>query len=177
LPPLPVVAIHEEVKSKIYLTLFLVVIALIIAAFVSIKYYPFVFAKEVKGLVVRVERVTQPSVIMGNPNAAQVFSFAVAIKDEKGEIHTASTEDRQWAVVQAGQCAVAKFYPYPFWELDKAGTYHGARLMRLSDCPPGLANSMPQNNVQEAAPPVEAVPPPPVPVETAAPPVPAPAGQ
>lgn len=60
----------------------------------------------------------------------------MAIKDEtSGEIFTASSEDRQWAAVQGeGLCAEAKFFPYPPWQLDKAGTYHGARLLKLWNC-------------------------------------------
>jgi hypothetical protein len=73
----------------------------------------------------------------------QIFSFGVAIRDSKGEIHTASSEDRQWAVAQAGQCVEAKYFPYAPWELSNAGTYHGARLIRLFDCPPGTPADTP----------------------------------
>jgi hypothetical protein len=63
-----------------------------------------------------------------------MFSFAIAIRDQKGTIHTASAEDRQWAVVEKGQCVEAKFFPYPPWNLDKSGTFFGARLLKLYDC-------------------------------------------
>jgi hypothetical protein len=72
----------------------------------------------------------QPASVPAN----QIFSYAVAIRDSRGEIHTASTEDRQWAVAQKGQCVEAKYFPYPPWQLDKAGTYHSARLLRLYEC-------------------------------------------
>ena len=112
---------------------------LIFAAFIGVRYYSYVFAKTIQGEVIGVERITQPAAIINNteslPTAAQMFSFAVAIKDSKsGEIFTGSSEDRQWAVVQKGQCAVTKFFPYPFWVLDKAGTYYGTRLIQLYDC-------------------------------------------
>lgn len=122
-------------KMGIGLVAFLVIA---VTSFILIRFYPYIFAKSIDGEVVKVERVTQPETVISNGAtipASQIYSFAVAIRDGKGEIHTASTEDRQWAVVQAGQCAEAKFYPYAFWELDKAGTYHGARLLRLYDCP------------------------------------------
>ncbi len=64
----------------------------------------------------------------------EVFSFSVAIRDQlTTEIVTGSSEDRQWAVVKEGQCATAKFYPHPPWELDKSGTFHGVRLVALFD--------------------------------------------
>jgi hypothetical protein len=122
---------------KRYVILLLAVLLLGGATYVSIRYYSYVFAKTITGEVVKVERVNQnEAIITGRPVAPmQMFSFAIAIRDEKGEIHTSSSEDRQWAVVQEKQCATAKFFPYPPWELDKAGTYHGARLVRLFECP------------------------------------------
>jgi hypothetical protein len=102
--------------------------------FVSIRYYSYVFSENVRGKIIRVERLNQAAVIGSGVTQEQLFSFAVAIKDEKGEIHTASSEDRQWSVATPGQCVEAKFYPYPFWVLDKSGTYHGARLLRLFEC-------------------------------------------
>ncbi len=103
---------------------------------ISFQYYSFVFSKTVVGEVIGVERVTQPTAIIGgNAPASQLYSFAIAIRDKNSEIHTASSEDRQWAVVQKGQCAEAKFLPYPPWVLDKSGTFFGARLIRLFDCP------------------------------------------
>lgn len=109
------------------------------SAFICIKYFPFVFSRTVVGEVSGVERVLEASPILtagSAPPPSQVFSFAVAIREEKSnEIVTASSEDRQWAVVNPGQCAEAKFFPYPPWHLEKSGTYHSARLIRLFDCP------------------------------------------
>lgn len=105
------------------------------ATFVALYYFPYVFAKKVYGHIMRVERVSQPEAILGNSVKSEyVFSFAVSVKDSKGEIHTGSSEDRQWAVAQEGQCVEAKFFPYPPWNLEKGGTYFGARLLRLFDC-------------------------------------------
>jgi hypothetical protein len=103
---------------------------------VGIRFYSYIFAKTVQGKVLRVERVNTAEAIIASKTvpAAQLFSFSLAIQDERGEIHTASTEDRQWAVVAEGQCVDAKFFPYPPWKLDKAGTYFGARLERLYQC-------------------------------------------
>lgn len=106
--------------------------------FVFFNYYSFLFSKTVSGVVLGVERIEMPVAILtqgSQPPSSQVFSFAVAIRDEKTrEIFTASSEDRQWAVVIKGQCAEAEFLPYPPWNLSKKGTYFGARLLKLSEC-------------------------------------------
>ena len=64
----------------------------------------------------------------------ELFSFAVAIRTPDGEVHTASAEDRQWAAVTEGLCVKAKFFPYPPWKLEKAGTFYGARLLESKVC-------------------------------------------
>lgn len=123
---------------KKYLTLLIALVVLGGAAYIGIAYYPYVFAKTVDGEIVKVERVSTPDAIIASGRAIpanQMFSFAIAIRDKDGQIHTASSEDRQWAVAQTGQCAEAKLFPYPPWQLDKGGTYYGARLKKLYDCP------------------------------------------
>ena len=117
----------------------ILIIVLGVVGSVFISYYPFIFSKVVTGVVKKVERVDQEMIIASRGNGPlnpQVFSFAVSIEDLKThEIMVASTEDRQWAAVEPGQCATARYYPYPFWDVDKAGTYHNARLMHLvKDC-------------------------------------------
>jgi hypothetical protein len=102
------------------------------------NYYSFIFSRKVKGVIVKVERVEINVALMQTTGTDTVnpklYSFAVAIKEDSGEIVTASAEDRQWAVAQEGQCAEAVYYPYPPWKLDKANTYYGARLDKLMDC-------------------------------------------
>lgn len=116
------------------------VVVLVGSGFAFFNFYSYIFARKVEGEIVGVDRVSAPVAVMGTgapiPNQ-QLFSFAVAIRENSGEIVTASSEDRQWAVASAGKCAIARFYPYPPWQLDKAGTYFGARLLRLSECAPG----------------------------------------
>ncbi len=100
--------------------------------------YSVIFSKTVRGEVTAIERVEIPVALVsrGEDISSKVFSFAVGIKDEKtGEIFTASSEDRQWAVVRPGQCAEAVYLPYPPWDFRRKGTYYGARLVNLSDCP------------------------------------------
>lgn len=100
--------------------------------------YSVIFSKTVIGEVTGVERVEIPVAFVtraDNDITSKVFSFAIGIKDQKtAEIYTASSEDRQWAVVQKGQCAEAVFLPYPPWDFTKKGTFFGARLIRLFEC-------------------------------------------
>ncbi len=107
------------------------------ASYGLVNFWPYIFAKDISGPVVKVEKLMEPmAIITRQEPSSKIFSFAVAVKDEKtGEIFTASTEDRQWAAVQGeGLCVEAKFLPYPPWQFDKAGTYHGARLLKLWTC-------------------------------------------
>ncbi|MEW6057285.1 MAG: hypothetical protein AB1540_11805 [Bdellovibrionota bacterium] len=123
---------------KIKLFLAILSVFIVAAGFIAVRFYSFVFAKNVKGEIVGIERVTQPSAIISGQTPippSQIFSFAVAVRDETGEITTSSSEDRQWAVAQKGQCVEAKFLRYPPWDLEKSGTFFGARLVRLFDCP------------------------------------------
>jgi len=120
----------------------LVVLVVILAGLYSVvRFYSVIFSKTVVGVITGVERVEIPVALVSRSDAditSKVFSFAIGIKDEKtGEIYTASSEDRQWAVAQPGQCAKAEFLPYPPWQLTKKDTYFGARLIRLYECGQG----------------------------------------
>jgi hypothetical protein len=130
-----------QIVLKIFkqITKFLFIIIIVSGlGYLLVNYYSVIFSKHVSGVVIGVERVEMPVAVItqGSQNpSSQVFSFAVAIKDEKTkEIFTASSEDRQWAVVTKGQCAEAEFLPYPPWNLAKKGTYFGARLIKLTEC-------------------------------------------
>ena len=117
---------------------FLVIVIIAVIGYTMVSYWPYIFSKNVEGQVIKVEKLMDPIALIsrdGDPSN-KVFSFAVALKNETtGEIFTASTEDRQWAAVQGeGLCAQAKFFPYPPWKFDKAGTYYGARLLKLWTC-------------------------------------------
>jgi hypothetical protein len=96
------------------------------------------FSKTVAGEITGVERVEIPVALVARGDGditSKVFSFAIGIKDLKtGEIYTASSEDRQWAVAEKGQCTEAVFLPYPPWQFTKKDTYFGARLVRLFEC-------------------------------------------
>jgi hypothetical protein len=124
-------------KKTLYILLSLVGLGFLV--FVLVYWYPYIFSVKIDGEIYGVERVEIPLAVItveGSRPSSQVFSYAVAVKDSKtGEIFTASSEDRRWAVVQKGQCAEVKFLPYPPWSLTRFGAYFGARLIRLYDCP------------------------------------------
>ncbi len=129
----------KNVVTLAKLLVLVVVLAAVGALFIN--YYSYIFSRVVSGPVKKVERVDSQMIFAARAGEApnpQVFSFAVSIEDQKtGEIVVASTEDRQWAAVEPGQCATARFYPYPFWDVDKAGTFHNARLLHLlKNCNP-----------------------------------------
>lgn len=120
-----------------FLKFVLVLFVLIAIVWGVLANYSVIFSKTVVGEITRVERVELPVALMARPDqvTSKVFSFAIGIKDQKtGEIYTASSEDRQWAVAEKGQCVEAVFLPYPPWELTKKDTYFGARLVRLYEC-------------------------------------------
>lgn len=122
--------------------IFVVVIILAVSSGVGAffaNYYSILFSRRVVGVIQNVERINLDVALMQTAGANEkinpaFYSFAVAIKEKTGEIVTASAEDRQWAVAQPGQCAEAVYYPYPPWKFDKANTYFGARLEKLTDC-------------------------------------------
>jgi hypothetical protein len=121
-----------------YIKFLFLIIILCLLAWGFIEYYSVIFSKTVKGEIMNVERVEIPVALVAHAESnitSKVFSFAIGIKDEKtGEILTASSEDRQWAVAQKGQCAEAVYLPYPPWNFTKRNTFFGARLIKLTEC-------------------------------------------
>jgi hypothetical protein len=123
------------------LKFFFVLVVLAAPIWGFFRYYSYIFSKNIHGKIEKVERIDINVALMqsvGVPTTRltpALFSFAVAIKTSSGEIYTSSAQDRQWAVAKEGQCVEAKFYPYPFWDLEKAGTFFNARLLRLYECP------------------------------------------
>ena len=122
------------------LKIFFVLLILAAPIWGLFRYYSYIFSKNIHGKIEKVERIDINVALMqsvGVPTSRlspALFSFAVAIKNSSGEIYTSSAQDRQWAVAKEGQCVEAKFYPYPFWDLEKAGTFFNARLLRLYEC-------------------------------------------
>lgn len=115
-----------------------VFLIVVIVIFIFYFGYPYIFSRKVTGEITGVKHLIENMTLMtatGDSKSqppSQIFSFAVGVKDRKtGEIVTGSTEDRQWGVAQPGQCATAEFFPYPPWQLSKAGTYYGVRLLHL----------------------------------------------
>lgn len=110
---------------------FLIVFCLILVAWGLVINYEWVFSKSVVGEILEVERFVPPAILGSPVTADQMFSVAVMIRAENGEIYSASSADRQWAIAKPGYCVEARFYPYPPWNLEKADTYHNARLIKV----------------------------------------------
>ena len=98
-------------------------------------YFPYIHQRHVVGQVKGVKQIFEAAAIVpttGGEPSTKIYSFAVAVEDSKSsEIVTGSTEDRQWGVVKEGQCVEAIFFPYPPWNLQKAGTYYNVRIKKL----------------------------------------------
>jgi len=120
--------------------LVLIAILAFFAFSIVIAFYPYIFAQTITGELLSVEKVGPNTILSSDKSLA--FSFAIAIKELKtGNIYTSSSEDRQWGAwekISADKtkvyCAKARLYPYEPWYLQKAGTYHDARLLSVSDC-------------------------------------------
>ncbi len=113
--------------------LFIVLLIVVPLFWILVVNYSFTFKSRVAGEVRAVEQVNVQAVIAQSdkPINSQIFSYSVAIKDlMTNEIHMASSEDRQWAAVQPGNCVVAAYFPYPPWRLSKGTTNHNARLLK-----------------------------------------------
>lgn len=121
--------------KKFSVTALVIVVVLALGYFVVSK-YSFVFSKVIEGRIIGVERITQPTAVIGSTTPTDaLFSFAVAIEDqETKKVYTASSEDRQWGVAKYCARAKVRFYPYPFWNFEKSGTYFNARVEELFDC-------------------------------------------
>ncbi len=108
---------------KRWLLSFVALVILVGSGYVVVVYFPYVFSKNVEGRVVGVKREDQ-----------YAESYVVAIRTTNGEIFTTHSDNAQWALVRVGQCAKAKYFPYPPWDFQKSGTYFGAKVLNLRDC-------------------------------------------
>jgi hypothetical protein len=95
-------------------------------------YYSYIFSRVVDGRVMDVKRIN-----------SEVEGFVVSMRSGNSQdILTARTDDPRWALVNPGQCAQAKFFPHPPWNLSDSGTFFRATLLLIKDCgsdaPPAL---------------------------------------
>ena len=135
------IGLNKDMKS--FFKILSVFVVLGLALYILVNYWSIIFSKTVQGRVEAVEKLQIPvAVIGGSQNnslgSRELFSFAVAIRQEDGDTVTASSEDRQWTVISKGMCVKAKLFPYPPWDFEKGGTYFNARLLDPYDCPPSL---------------------------------------
>lgn len=148
-------------KMKSVLVWLLICILIAVAGVFVVLNYSWVFAKHVHGEILDVQRVTNPTAIMGKTTDEQIHSYAILVQGDDGRLYTASSDDRQWQVARRGYCVDATLYVYPPWDLRQSGTFFNARLNQLSLCP---GQTVPPPEVQPTpsmATPV--IPPPPLP--------------
>ncbi|MAV91336.1 MAG: hypothetical protein CL676_07925 [Bdellovibrionaceae bacterium] len=124
-------------KSLKNLLLIVLLMFLVVGAgFFVIFNYSWVFSKTIQGEIIEMERITEPTAILGaQTKESQIHSYAVLIQDRDGEMYTSSAEDRQWQVAKKGYCVIATLYRYPPWDLNKGGTFFNARVRKLYRCP------------------------------------------
>lgn len=121
---------------KKWLTTIVIIFAMLVLGAVYITFYSYIHKRTVVGPVNGVNQLFENVAFVSGARSTspQIFSAAVAVRDSKtSEIVTGSTEDRQWGVVKEGQCVQAVFFPYPPWNLQKAGTYFNVRVEKLYD--------------------------------------------
>jgi hypothetical protein len=113
-----------------------IVLALIGAVTIVILNYSFLFSKKVIGPIVEIDRVAPQDMILNSRQADPMLThtFAVAIKDQSGDIFTSSSTDERWAVARKGMCVEARFWPFPPWDFARFGTFRHAQLLQLRDC-------------------------------------------
>jgi prepilin-type N-terminal cleavage/methylation domain-containing protein len=72
-----------------------------------------------------------PTVIAGKNSVFSGAAFSFAVEMGVGnEIVNFSSEDRQFATIEKGDSISVAIFKYPPWVFDKAGTYHGGRLLK-----------------------------------------------
>lgn len=115
----------------------LTVVILFVVLWVVMSNYSIIFSQTFEGEIVAVEKIEAvPAVIDPNDLSAKALSYVVGIKDSKtGDTVTATSTDSQWSIAKPGQCVNAVFSPYPPWDLARKGTFFGARMTRLYECP------------------------------------------
>ena len=129
-----------KTKWKVYIANIVILVVLGAGGYLIVTNYSLVFSKIIDGRVIALSQTN-----------SNIDEFVIAIRTPKREIFTTRSEDPQWALVQAGQCAKAKYFPYPPWNMKEYGTFFGARMLNLRECDdtdgdwyPGNKNDAPQ---------------------------------
>lgn len=129
--------------TLVELLIVITIISFLLAVLASSNFGPSVLygymkSKEVEG---RLESVTSamPEGALVSSTQGSIFQASVMIKLADGQFTTFSTDDRQWVSLlgdkASGKCVTAKIFPYAPWQLSKAGTYYGGRLLAVKNCP------------------------------------------
>ena len=118
-----------ELLVGIFLSIMVLTILAAIVGAVGSKLF---FRSTHTGTVVECASLT-PQMIVNNTRSVAtnpVYSFAVNIQGEEGQILSFSSEDRQFAACNKGDVIRVLVFKYPPWNLDKSGTYYGGRLLQ-----------------------------------------------
>ena len=99
--------------------------------------YGYMKSKDVSG---QLESVTSamPDGAIVQSGEAPVFQASVLLIQPDGSLLLFSTDDRQWASLigekAKGKCFDVRVFPYAPWQLSKAGTFHGGRILSVKEC-------------------------------------------
>lgn len=116
----------EPIRWGRWIALLLGIVLLVGSVVAIFRYYPVIFSQTVDGRVVAVHRAT----------TGEADTFVVAVRGADGKIRSAEGSDPRWALVSVGQCASARFFPAPPWDLELRGSFTRATLLNPRDCLP-----------------------------------------
>lgn len=105
-------------------------------SFGGVSLYGYFNSKDVSGHLESVTSAMPAGSIVTTDEV--VFQASVLVREGSGAYVSFSTDDRQWASFIAdksqGKCVDVRIFPYAPWNISKAGTYYGGRLLSVKDC-------------------------------------------
>lgn len=90
------------------------------------------FRKDYTGKVTKIDHLMNgQATVIGKGVSIPSAAFSCAVELNVGsEFVTFSSEDRQFATVDKDDSISVATFKYPPWNLDKAGTHYGGRLLK-----------------------------------------------
>lgn len=118
--------------SKGFTLIELFVVIVIIATLLgagSVIFYPMLHRYTATGTITGIAEM-KPNITIGQSVSGGQYSFAVDITTEEKKIVSFSSEDRKFATCEKGQKVKVAYFKYPPWNLSKAGTFYGGRMLQ-----------------------------------------------